>query len=128
MGVRLYDPNLGRFLQTDPEPGGSDNAYDYAHQDPYNTYDLDGNSWWKKTKRFVSHHKMDIALTAVGFIYPQLYARSTDARRLRVPWSRRMVDAWVVQRKIRTLQSGGESANATDLPLSFPGSLRELFL
>ncbi|WP_261559428.1 RHS repeat protein [Frankia tisae] len=42
MGVRLYDPNLGRFLQTDPEPGGSDNAYDYAHQDPYNTFDLNG--------------------------------------------------------------------------------------
>ncbi|MCM3886311.1 hypothetical protein ND747_22060 [Frankia sp. R82] len=42
MGVRLYDPSLGRFLQTDPEPGGSDNPYDYAHQDPYNTYDLDG--------------------------------------------------------------------------------------
>ncbi|MCL9760923.1 DNRLRE domain-containing protein [Frankia sp. AiPa1] len=43
MGVRLYDPSLGRFLQTDPVPGGSDNPYDYAHQDPYNTFDLDGN-------------------------------------------------------------------------------------
>ncbi|WP_261575317.1 hypothetical protein [Frankia gtarii] len=31
MGVRLYDPSLGRLLQTDPVPGGSDNAYDYAH-------------------------------------------------------------------------------------------------
>ncbi|WP_243407460.1 DNRLRE domain-containing protein [Frankia canadensis] len=48
MGVRLYDPSLGRFLQTDPEPGGSDNPYDYAHQDPYNTLDLDGKRWWKK--------------------------------------------------------------------------------
>ncbi|WP_255649327.1 RHS repeat-associated core domain-containing protein [Frankia sp. ArI3] len=50
MGVRLYDPSLGRFLQTDPEPGGSDNPYDYAHQDPYNTFDLDGKciQVWRK--------------------------------------------------------------------------------
>jgi RHS repeat-associated protein len=42
MGVRLYDPNTGRFLQTDPIPGGSANPYDYANQDPYNNFDLDG--------------------------------------------------------------------------------------
>jgi hypothetical protein len=42
MGVRLYSPVLGRFLQTDPVPGGSRNAYDYAGQDPINTFDLDG--------------------------------------------------------------------------------------
>jgi RHS repeat-associated protein len=42
MGVRLYDPNTGRFLQTDPVPGGSTNPYDYANQDPYNNFDLDG--------------------------------------------------------------------------------------
>ncbi|CAO5163029.1 hypothetical protein FAIPA1_220042 [Frankia sp. AiPs1] len=42
MGARLYNPSTGRFLQTDPVPGGSDNPYDYAHQDPYNSYDLDG--------------------------------------------------------------------------------------
>ncbi|WP_279354601.1 DNRLRE domain-containing protein [Frankia canadensis] len=42
MGARLYNPTTGRFLQTDPIPGGSDNPYDYAHQDPYNSFDLDG--------------------------------------------------------------------------------------
>jgi RHS repeat-associated protein len=42
MGVRLYNPQLGRFLQTDPVPGGSANDYDYANQNPINTYDLDG--------------------------------------------------------------------------------------
>jgi RHS repeat-associated protein len=42
MGVRLYNPTLGRFLQTDPVPCGSANRYDYARQDPLNTYDLDG--------------------------------------------------------------------------------------
>ena len=42
MGARLYTPTLGRFLQTDPVPGGSANSYDYAAQDPINAFDLDG--------------------------------------------------------------------------------------
>jgi RHS repeat-associated protein len=42
MGVRLYNPVLGRFLQTDPQPGGSCNDYDYSCADPINAYDLDG--------------------------------------------------------------------------------------
>jgi RHS repeat-associated protein len=42
MGARLYLPNLGRFTQVDPVLGGSANAYDYANQDPLNTYDLCG--------------------------------------------------------------------------------------
>ena len=42
MGVRSYVPALGRFLQVDPVLGGAANAYDYALQDPVNTYDLDG--------------------------------------------------------------------------------------
>jgi hypothetical protein len=42
MGVRLYDPTLGRFLQVDPILGGSANAYDYTTQDPVNGFDLGG--------------------------------------------------------------------------------------
>ncbi|MGW0828051.1 DNRLRE domain-containing protein [Streptomyces sp. NPDC002845] len=42
MGVRLYDPALGRFLQTDPIAGGSANAYDYSNQDPCNASDTTG--------------------------------------------------------------------------------------
>lgn len=42
MCVRQHNPLIGRFLQTDPVPGGSANAYDYAYQDPINTLDLDG--------------------------------------------------------------------------------------
>ncbi len=42
MGVRLYDPALGRFLQVDPVEGGSANDYDYVGGDPVNDSDLDG--------------------------------------------------------------------------------------
>jgi RHS repeat-associated protein len=42
MGVRGYQPLLGRFVQRDPVERGSANAYDYVNQDPINGYDLDG--------------------------------------------------------------------------------------
>ncbi|WP_219495494.1 DNRLRE domain-containing protein [Nonomuraea coxensis] len=42
MGARLYNPADGRFLQTDPVPGASANAYDYCNADPVNCRDLDG--------------------------------------------------------------------------------------
>jgi RHS repeat-associated protein len=51
MGVRLFNTYTGRFLQTDPVPGGSCNAYDYACGDPVNGLDLDGKSWWRKAFR-----------------------------------------------------------------------------
>jgi RHS repeat-associated protein len=41
MGVRLYNPATGRFLSTDPIPGGNDNAYVYP-ADPIDGRDLDG--------------------------------------------------------------------------------------
>ncbi|MGI8427250.1 MAG: RHS repeat-associated core domain-containing protein, partial [Actinomycetota bacterium] len=47
MGVRLYDPSLGRFLQVDPVEGGSANDYDYGWQDPVNNLDLDGRAVMK---------------------------------------------------------------------------------
>ncbi|MEU6879919.1 DNRLRE domain-containing protein [Streptomyces sp. NPDC046712] len=47
MGVRLYSPATGRFLQPDPVPGGSLSAYAYPG-DPVNAQDLDGQRWKKK--------------------------------------------------------------------------------
>lgn len=44
MGVRLYNPSSGRFLQTDPLAGGSANSYDYAAQDPIGSRDLGGTT------------------------------------------------------------------------------------
>jgi RHS repeat-associated protein len=50
MGARSYIPQLGRFLTSDPTTGGSANAYDYANQDPVNSFDYDGSKAKKKAK------------------------------------------------------------------------------
>jgi RHS repeat-associated protein len=44
MGVRSYVPQLGRFLQPDPIPGGSANAYNYTFGDPLNETDSTGEA------------------------------------------------------------------------------------
>jgi RHS repeat-associated protein len=44
MGIRSYVPELGRFLQPDPLPDGSANAYSYTFGDPVDTTDPSGAS------------------------------------------------------------------------------------
>jgi RHS repeat-associated protein len=44
MGARSYVTELGAFLQPDPIPGGSANAYSYTFGDPVNTFDPSGES------------------------------------------------------------------------------------
>ncbi len=44
MGARTYIPQLGRFEQTDPQPGGSINAYTYTDDDPVNESDPNGEA------------------------------------------------------------------------------------
>ncbi len=48
MGVRLYHPAIGRFLQVDPVAGGAAGAYDYCNADPVNCTDLGGTIAWGK--------------------------------------------------------------------------------
>jgi hypothetical protein len=71
MGVRLYSPGIGRFLQTDPEDGGNATAYDYCAGDPVNCTDLDGRwgfrHFFKRVASWAWEHKWDIALTVVSF-------------------------------------------------------------
>jgi RHS repeat-associated protein len=43
MGARSYVPQIGRFLQPDPIPGGSTNAYAYTNGNPVNETDLTGD-------------------------------------------------------------------------------------
>ena len=50
MGARMYTPAPGRFLTTDPVPGGTPNPYTYP-PDPVNMYDLAGTASWAAFKR-----------------------------------------------------------------------------
>ncbi|WP_149829677.1 DNRLRE domain-containing protein [Streptomyces tailanensis] len=49
MGVRVYNPDTGRFLSVDPIVGGGANLYGYPG-DPISQYDLDGQKWACKAK------------------------------------------------------------------------------
>ncbi|WP_406436300.1 DNRLRE domain-containing protein [Streptomyces sp. NBC_00631] len=53
MGLRLYNPTTGRFLQTDPVTGGSATSYDYCNGDPVNCADTNGQcpSWRHPVKK-----------------------------------------------------------------------------
>ncbi|WP_239393880.1 RHS repeat domain-containing protein [Frankia sp. CiP3] len=68
MGVRLYNPLTGRFLQVDPLPGGNANPYDYCSGDPINCTDLDGQ-WgfhWRSVLTFTAVAAGVIGAVACG--------------------------------------------------------------
>jgi RHS repeat-associated protein len=67
MGARSYIPQLGRFLTPDAIPGGSANPYDYADQDPINSFDLEGTCSKKKCpQRAAAQHAKSPARGAAG--------------------------------------------------------------
>jgi RHS repeat-associated protein len=59
MGMRLYNPQTGRFLSADLMNGGSCNAYDYACADPQNMEDLDGT---RLKERVQSKCRQDVCI------------------------------------------------------------------
>jgi RHS repeat-associated protein len=75
MGVRLYIPTLGRFLQVDPVPGGSANDYDYANQDPINARDPDGRRVHRYYGRWHNGYKWNFR-----------YGRWRNAEWFYIPW------------------------------------------
>lgn len=66
MGVRLYDPTLGRFLGVDPVDGGSANTYDYCNADPINCRDLAGEFSWRTVAEVAVGTVVGIAVTAAS--------------------------------------------------------------
>ena len=50
MGARLYNQATGLFTSLDPQYQGGDTTYGYPN-DPINSQDLDGNSWWTTVVR-----------------------------------------------------------------------------
>nr|WP_234422062.1 RHS repeat-associated core domain-containing protein [Streptomyces sp. CB00316] len=66
MGVRLYDPSRGRFMQTDPVYGGSANAYDYSNADPCNSTDTNGLYPKCGTRRIQNGYGMRIITSKRG--------------------------------------------------------------
>ena len=78
-----YNPNTGRFLTTDPIPGGNANTYTYP-TDPINMFDLGGQfSWghiWSAVVQAVTHpiatiHKA-AAVAAYIYHHPARVAKS----------------------------------------------------
>ncbi|SOD71662.1 RHS repeat-associated protein [Jatrophihabitans sp. GAS493] len=65
MGARLYNPATGRFLTTDPIPGGNPNTYTYP-LDPINQLDLTGQ--WGFRKWIKKHSKVIGRVVAVAGI------------------------------------------------------------
>jgi RHS repeat-associated protein len=65
MGARSYIPQLGRYLQPDPIPGGSANAYTYVFGDPINNSDPSGAfaAWFTE---FSAQNAIEVAEAAAA--------------------------------------------------------------
>ncbi|MER7456515.1 LamG-like jellyroll fold domain-containing protein [Micromonospora sp. NPDC126480] len=116
MGVRLYSPSLGRFLQVDPVDGGNATAYDYCSGDPVNCVDLDGK-FWGRVKRaargawnFVKKNPGLVAATVAAFTPPPV---NLIAGGIAVAYSLRSARA--------NIKKGRWGAAGADLLTAIPG-------
>jgi hypothetical protein len=72
----------GHFLQTDPIPGGSANAHDYADQDPVNNFDLGGTAAAQcKTPQACAKHAVGLLAAAHDARWLNSFARVIFANR-----------------------------------------------
>ncbi len=76
MGVRLYDPSTGRFLQLDPVAEGSPNHYGYP-ADPITMYDLNGK-WWSWGRAW----RITVCVGAILWLLGSAYFAVTKIRRI----------------------------------------------
>ncbi|WP_079025030.1 DNRLRE domain-containing protein [Streptomyces leeuwenhoekii] len=65
MGVRVYDPATGRFLQTDPVYGGNTNAYVYP-ADPIGQVDTSGELSYRNQKKSTKNYTLGISRNCSG--------------------------------------------------------------
>jgi RHS repeat-associated protein len=75
MGARSYVPQLGRFLQPDPIPGGSANAYTYTFGDPVNASDPSGAS---SVIELIAGHSAEVGAVAQAKEEAEIAARRAE--------------------------------------------------
>jgi RHS repeat-associated protein len=81
MGVRSYVPQLGRFLQPDPRPMGSANAYAYTFGDPIDQSDPSGE-WTFETPAFLRESDSEWGAREAAVEAARLAAERAEAERL----------------------------------------------
>jgi RHS repeat-associated protein len=81
MGARSYVPQVGRFLQTDPRPGGSADAYAYTFGDPVNASDPSGE-WTFETPGWLTQFDSEWAAGGEAREAAGLAAARAEAERI----------------------------------------------
>ncbi len=74
MGVRVYNPVVGRMLQSDPVHGGCANRQDYALQDPINGLDIDGRECYGPTYQVFDDARFQSCVNVANGVYAGMVA------------------------------------------------------